>query len=92
MDYRSSRTSYRQEGSRYSLTVDHWSDSGGGAVEVQVWDDAHAPECIWRGSIPELGEIVVEWVERNTPPEKDSEATVGPIRDKGNPYETGVPY
>ena len=89
--YQWGHASYKEGEGRYSLTLDHWSDRGYSKLEAQLWDDTK-PECIWRGSVRELGEIVVEWVERNTPPEKDTEATVEPIRDNGNPYETGVPY
>lgn len=76
--YQWGHASYKEGEGRYALTLDHWSDRGYSKLEVQLWDDVDGPTCIWRGSVRELGEIVVQWVGRQKLSEAQNARLINP--------------
>jgi hypothetical protein len=83
---------FHDEATKMMLVVETWHHgSGTGSLTIQLWD-IRAEDTYWKGSLQELADIIEEHLERDRIPEPVTMATVGPLRDNGNPFETGVPY
>lgn len=87
----SGRITYIQDGIPVHLHIAQWSDGDQSELTIELWD-AETCETYWKGGLPDLADIIETHLERDRIPEPVTMATVGPLRDNGNPYETGVPY
>jgi hypothetical protein len=82
--YKSGGCMFLDEGSRWGLQVKVWAPGDGhDELTVDLWN-TRTTEPLWKGTLEQLGEIVLAHIEREMSREPDSEATVGPIPDNGH--------